>query len=124
MKNFSNLELKAIYDGLNNGLEYSLVTMEHGGYIHGRIYKSGDYIHYQVHGSSAVSNTVEDLKWLLTVLFKGFDDVTPSIYSYEIFNSVDLTGRYHSIDVSRYHDEIPETIYNGEFYYKIANGKA
>ncbi len=124
MKNFSNLELKAILNGLNNGLEYSLVTMERGGYLHGRIHKSGDYIHYEVHGSSAVDNTLEDLKWLLTVLFKGFDDVTPSVYSYEIFNSVDLTGRFRSIDVSRYHDEIPETIYNGEYYYKIANGEA
>ena len=124
MKNFSKIELKAIFDGLNNGLEYSLVTLECGGYIHGRIYKSGDYIHYEVNGSSAVKNNLKDLKYLLTDLFKGFDDVTPSIYSYEIFNSVDLTGRYHSIDISRYHDEIPATIYNGEFYYKIVNGEA
>lgn len=124
MKNFSKIELKAILDGLNNGLEYSLVTLERGGYIHGRIYKSGDYIHYEVNGSSAVENNLKDLKYLLTDLFKGFDDVTPSVYSYEIYNSVDLTGRYHSIDLSRYHEEIPETIYNGEFYYKIVNGEA
>lgn len=124
MKNFSNLELKAIYDGLNNGLEYSLVTMEHGGYLHGRIYQNGDFIHYEVNGSSAIKNNLKELKWLLCDLFKNFDDVTPSLYSYEIFNSVDLTGRFRSIDVSRYHDEIPETIYNGEFYYKIANGEA
>lgn len=124
MKKFSKIELKAILDGLNNGLEYSLVTLDRGGYLHGRIYKSGEFIQYEVHGNSAVDNTLEDLKWLLTVLFKGFDDVTPSIYSYEIFNSVDLTGRYRSIDVSRYHDEIPETIYNRKFYYKIVNGKA
>ena len=124
MKNFSKIELKAILDGLNNGLEYSLVTLEHGGYIHGRIFKFGNYIHYEVNGSSAIENNLKALKWLLCDLFENFDDVTPSVYSYEIFNSVDLTGRFHSIDVSRYHDEIPETIYNGEYYYKIVNGEA
>ncbi len=121
MKNFTEIELKAIYDGLQHGKTYTLVK---NGYCSGTIAAGGDgYIHYQVCGSSAIDNTINRLKWLLTDLFSRYEDITPAVYSMEIFNTVDLTGRYRSIDLSRYHKEIPETIYNGEFYYKIANGE-
>ena len=115
MKNFTKKELYAIYSGLNNGVMYSLVK---NGYCHGRITADNDYIHYQIHGSSAIKNTVAGLEWLLKDLYKDFDDITPAVYSMEIFNPVDLTGRYKSIDISRYHKEMPESIYYGEFYYE------
>jgi hypothetical protein len=116
MKNFSKIELAAIMDGLNNGMNYALVK---GEYCTGFINAAGAYIHYQVAGSSAVAKDIKNLKWLLTDLFQEYDDITPAVYSYEIYNSVDLTGRYKSIDCSRYHKEEPATIYNGNYYFKM-----
>ena len=116
MRNFNEIELAAIMDGLNNGMMYTLVK---NGYCAGQITASKAAIYYEVHGSSATKNTLEGLIWLLTDLFQDYDDITPAVYSYEIFNTVDLTGRYKSIDCSRYHKKEPATIYNGEYYYKM-----
>lgn len=97
MKNFTEIELQTIYNDLNNGTMYALCK---NGYCTGRIIAAGDYIRFECYGSSAIKNNIKELIWLLTVLYEDFEDVTPAFYSYSFFNSVDLTGRYKSMNLN------------------------
>jgi hypothetical protein len=102
MKNFSKIELQEIYNDLNNGIMYTLVK---NGVCNGEITAAGDFIRFSCYGSSAIKNTVDRLEWLLNVMYADFDDITPAVYSYSIFNTVDITGRYKSRDLNTHHKD-------------------
>lgn len=100
MKNFTDSELQTIFEDLNNGTMYTLVK---NGVCSGEITAAGEFIRFRCYGSSAIKNNIDRLKWLLNEMYADFEDVTPAVYSYYIFNTIDITGRYKSRDLNPKH---------------------
>ena len=70
----SDEQIIEIYEGLQKGYRYVPEQMKNGDTFYGiELSRTTGYIHWRNHGSSAEENTVEDLAWLLSVIF---DDTT------------------------------------------------
>lgn len=103
MKKYSNEELKEIKKNLSSGVKYTGVKNNLGS---GVIYTDGKYVHFKLYGSSAIKNTIKDLKWLLETIFNEYDFITECQWSDYHINYKPINENYSCVDLSRSHPNV------------------
>lgn len=100
MQRFTDKEITKIYNNINKGIYYCGICNGRG---EGAIYKDGDYIAWRHYGQSANDNNKEELQWLLQVIFKECETVSPAVWSDYHINYIPDTALYKGVDCSREH---------------------
>lgn len=105
MKKFTNDEIKAIRENLENGVVYCGIK---NGFGTGRIYISdtSKNIQYEYYGSSAMKDTERNLRWILETVFDDCETITPAEWSDYHLDYIPIDKQYKAIDCSLSHPNV------------------
>lgn len=104
MYKFTKREIAQIRAEINNGTVYCGIR---NGYGVGKIFKTEQgNIGFEHYGSSAIRNTDDELAWLLEVIFKDCQTVTPAEWSDYHINYVPIDKHYQGFDFSTSHPNV------------------
>lgn len=101
MKDYNNSELRSILHDMKSGTVYCAIDGYNRGI--GQIRADDNYIRYSHFGSSAVSSTIRDLKWLVENIFTNCQSIVPAEWSDYHINYIPVNRAYKGIDYSTRH---------------------
>ena len=106
MKKYTKKELTKMLEDIKAGTVYTSIEKGRGGIGYIKLSCTGKYIEYNHFGTSARRVSVDDLQWIIDVIFMKADKITPAYYSEYHLNYIPINEQCEHIDFSIMHPNV------------------